>query len=257
MRIQDLFDLSNQTAIITGGGGDLGRQIAKALFQAGANIVICSRNIDNCESACNEINELGGSALALQVDVTHKSSVKRLVSEVQKAFGSIEILVNCSGKTGHAPAEEFSHELWEEIVSTNLTGVFYMSQEVGKQMIKNGYGKIVNISSVAGLRGYEPESHNSVAYTSSKGAVHTLTKDLAVKWGPHGVFVNAVAPGVFITKMNRSRLQPKIEKLKESNPLRKLGGDDDLIGAVLYFASPASNYTTGQILAVDGGSSAK
>lgn len=257
MVIKELFDLTGQTAIITGGGGGLGRQIAIGLSQAGANVVVCSRNLENCKKVKKEILNFGGNASAFQVDVRDESSVKKLVSDVLDSHGSIEILVNCSGVSQHVDATEMSLETWNRIVDTNLTGVFLMSKIVGKQMVENRNGKIINISSVGGFRGYEPENHNSIAYTSSKGAVNTLTKDLAVKWGPYGVYVNAVAPGIFLTNMNKSRLASTKDKLAKDIPLRKLGGEKDLIGAVLYFASAASNHTTGQILAVDGGSSSK
>lgn len=235
----------------------MGSQIAIALSKASANLVLCSRNVESCEKVCQKIQKLGGKAIAMTLDVTDARSVNKLVQDTIQTFGKIDILVNCSGMTKHESATEMSEETWDNIIETNLKGVFLMSQAVGKHMIENRYGKIINISSVAGLRGYEPENHNSIAYTSSKGAVHTLTKDLAVKWGRYGVNVNAVAPGLFPTQMNRERIKPIEKQLAENIPMRRLGGDRDLMGAVLYFASDASNYCTGQILAIDGGSSAK
>lgn len=257
MSIYQMFDLSGQTAIVTGGGGGLGRQIAITLAEAGASVALCSRNVESCEKVKEEVLSIGGDAIVLPLDVKKPESVRELVGNVLNHYGSIEILVNSSGITKHEDATKMELQTWNDVVDTNLTGVFLMCQSVGEHMIGNGYGKIINISSVGGLRGYEPENHNSVAYTSSKGAIHTLTKDLGVKWGRHGVYVNAIAPGIFITNMNKERLNPVKDKVVKDIPLGKIGGSNDLGGTVLYFASSASNHTTAQILAVDGGSSAK
>lgn len=257
MTIYQLFDLSGQTAVVTGGGGGLGRQIVISLAKAGANVVICSRNIKSCEKVKDEVQNIGGNATVLPLDVKNPNSVRELVNNVLSHYGTIEILVNSSGITKHEDATEMSLQTWNDVVDTNLTGLFLMCQAVGRHMIENEYGKIINISSVAGLRGYEQDSHNSIAYTASKGAVHILTKDLSVKWGRHGVYVNAVAPGIFLTNMNRDRLKAVEDKVIKDIPLGKFGGNNDLAGAILYFASSASNHTTGQILSIDGGSSAK
>lgn len=253
MPIQELFDLSGQTAIVTGGGRGLGRQIAIGLAEAGANIVLCSRNINACEKVKQEINVLGREAIALQVDVTVPETIDKLIDDTVSHFGKIDILVNNSGIGGRFPAVEMPLETWQSVMDTNLTGVFLMCQKVGRTMIANGYGKIVNIGSAAGLKGTEPFWLDNVAYNTSKGGLAILTKDLAVKWGPYGVYINTIAPGTFPTDINRDKIAKIGERMLDKIPLRKFGGESDLMGAVLFFASKASNFCTGQTLAIDGG----
>lgn len=257
MVLPDLFNLSGKTAVVTGGAGGLGQQIAISLAEAGAKVIVCSRDLEACENVKQHIESLGLEALALRIDITSSTSVTSFVNEVMRHCESIDILVNCSGISKHEDASTMSLSDWSDVIETNVTGVFLMCQAVGKRMIENGYGKIINISSVAGFRGYDEETHNSISYTTSKGAIHTFTKDLAVKWAPKGIYVNAIAPGVFLTKMNEKRLARVGKKIKQNIPLKKFGVAKDLIGAILYLASNASNHTTGQILAIDGGSSAK
>ncbi|WP_342431166.1 glucose 1-dehydrogenase [Neobacillus sp. FSL H8-0543] len=257
MSIQKLFDLTGQTAIVTGGGRGLGRQIALGLAEAGANIVLCSRNLAACESVKQEIIDKGREAIALYVDVTKPDTIDKLVDAAISQFGKITILVNNSGIGGRFPAAEMPLEKWQSVIDTNLTGVFLMCQAVGKTMIENSYGKIVNIGSAAGFKGTEPFWLDNVAYNSSKGALSILTKDLAVKWGPLGVYVNTVAPGTFPTDINREKIAKIGEIMLDNIPLRRFGGENDLMGAVLFFASGASNFCTGQTLPIDGGLTAK
>lgn len=262
MADKTMFDLTGQTAMITGGGSGLGRLLALGLAEAGANIVVCSRRIEVCEQVVKEIEALGKQALALALDVTDPDSVRQSVDKAISHFGKIEILVNSSGTASESPATEMSLENWQAMMDTNVTGTFLMCQAVGRHMIENEYGKIINISSAAGFKGADPEFIDSVAYTTSKGAVMTLTKDLAVKWGRHGVNVNSIAPGAFPVGMNDPEVpgtlvQKAGSMLASQIPLKRLGGEHDLVGAALYFASAASDYCTGQILAVDGGIGAK
>jgi NAD(P)-dependent dehydrogenase (short-subunit alcohol dehydrogenase family) len=262
MSLKQLFDLTGQTAIVTGGGSGLGRVMALALAEAGANVVVCSRRLEVCEEVVKEIEALGKQALALVVDVTNPESVVQGLEKAVSRFGKIEILVNSSGTVFETPATEMPLKQWQAMLDTNVTGTFLMCQAVGKQMIENAYGKIINISSSIGFKGVDPEAVDSVGYTTSKGAVMTLTKDLAVKWGRHGVYVNSIAPGVFTTGMNNPEIPGTLVHkagpfIASQVPVRRLGNDNDLVGALLYFASAASNYCTGQILVLDGGLGAK
>lgn len=262
MSLKQLFDLTGQTAIVTGGGSGLGRVMALALAEAGANVVVCSRRLEVCKEVVKEIEALGKQALALAVDVTNPESVVQGLEKAVSRFGKIEILVNSSGTVFETPATEMPLKQWQAMLDTNVTGTFLMCQAVGKQMIENAYGKIINISSSIGFKGVDPEAVDSVGYTTSKGAVMTLTKDLAVKWGRHGVYVNSIAPGVFTTGMNNPEIPGTLVHkagpfIASQVPVRRLGNDNDLVGALLYFASAASNYCTGQILVLDGGLGAK
>lgn len=248
-----MFKLKGQTAIITGGGRGLGAQIADAFAEAGANIILCSRNIDACEKTSEKLREKGASCLAFPCDVTKKKDVQYVVKKAVNHFEKIDILVNNSGTTWAAPAEEMPLEAWNKVMNVNVTGTFLMTQEVGKVMIKQKKGKIINIASVAGFGGTDPRLMDTVGYNTSKGAVITLTKDLASKWGKHNIHVNAISPGFFPTKMSRQLIEMSKEKILELTPLKRLGTESDLKGAALFLASSASNYVTGDILTVDGG----
>lgn len=256
MHVLDLFEISGKTAIVTGGGRGLGEQIAVGLAEAGANVVVCSRKVEACEQVKEKLEKLGVKSLALQCDVTNPEDVKRVVQATVDEFGRIDILVNNSGATWGAPAEEMPLEAWQKVMNVNVTGTFLMSQAVGKVMIRQQSGKIINIASVAGLGGTNPEVLNTIGYNTSKGAVITFTKDLAVKWGKYGIHVNAVAPGFFPTKMSKVILERVGEKILQNTPLKRFGGEDDLKGAVLFLASRASDFVTGSLIVVDGGTHA-
>ncbi|WP_026961054.1 SDR family oxidoreductase [Alicyclobacillus herbarius] len=257
MSVFDLFRLDNKVALITGGGRGLGRQIAQAYVEAGARIVLCSRRLENCERVKEELEVQGGEVLALQLDVTQPDSIQEVVAKTLAHFGRIDILVNNSGTSWGAPAFDMPYEAWQKVIQTNLTGTFLMSQAVGRHMRAHGGGKIINIASVAGLRGSDPEVLDAVGYSVSKGGVISLTQDLAVKWARYNIYVNAIAPGFFPTKMTKVVLERAYERIIESTPLHRVGGERDLQGAALFFASAASDYVTGQVLVVDGGSTAR
>lgn len=253
MSVLDLFRLDGKVALITGGGRGLGAQIAQAYAEAGAKVVLCSRRVENCEALAKAIVAGGGEALALALDVTSPESVQAVVDETVKVYGRIDILVNNGGASWGAPALEMPYDAWQKVVQTNLTGTFLMSQAVGRYMEQQGGGKIINIASAAGFRGTPPEVLDAVGYSASKGGIISLTKDLAVKWARHGIYVNAIAPGFFPTKMTKDVLAAAGNAITRAIPLGRVGGECDLQGAALYFASAASDYTTGQILSVDGG----
>lgn len=256
MTILEMFELKGKTAIITGGGRGLGEQIAKGYAEAGANIVLCSRKVEACEEVAQNLRELGAETLAIQCDVSNPDDIQKVVDETMSRFGRIDILVNNSGASWGAPSLEMPLEAWNKVINVNLTGTFLMSQAVGKVMAEQKGGKIINIASVAGLGGTHPDMMDTVGYNASKGAVITLTKDLAVKWGRHQINVNAIAPGFFPTKMSKVLIERGKDTLEYMTPLGRLGEEEDLKGVALFLASEAARYVTGQIIVVDGGKSA-
>lgn len=256
MSVLDLFRLDGKTAIVTGGARGLGAQIAQSFAEAGANVVVCSRKLEACEKMSQTLKELGVDSLAFECDVSNPVDVKKVVEGTVAHFGSIDILVNNSGATWGAPVLEMPFEAWQKVINVNVTGTFLMSQEVGKTMTKQNSGKIINIASVAGFGGSDPRYMDTIGYNTSKGAVMTFTKDLAVKWGQYNINVNAIAPGFFPTKMSRGLLEKGEDKILEGTPLNRFGSDTDIKGAALFLASKASDYVSGDILAVDGGSHA-
>ena len=254
MNVLQMFDLSGKTAIITGGGRGLGAQIARGLAEAGANIVLCSRKVEACEEVAEGLKkEYGVQTLALKCNISIPEEIQHVVNETLNRFDTIDILVNNSGASWGAPALDMPIEAWNKVIHTNLTGTFLMSQAVGKIMVKQKRGKIINIASVAGLGGTHPDMMDTVGYNASKGAVITLTKDLAVKWGKYNIHVNAIAPGFFPTKMSKVLIERGKDALEYMTPLGRLGNDEDLKGVALFLASDASNYITGETLVVDGG----
>jgi len=256
MEVSKLFDLTGKTAIVTGGGRGLGTQIAQGFAESGANIVLCSRKVEACLDVAQQLEKLGVKTLALKCDIANPDDVLNVVEETKRVFGSIDILVNNSGATWGAPVVDMPFEAWKKVIDVNVTGTFLMSQAVGKVMIEQKSGKIINIASVAGLGGTDPRVMDTIGYNTSKGAVITFTKDLAVKWGQFNINVNAIAPGFFPTKMSKGLIEHGKEAILASTPLRRFGTDDDLKGAAVFLASNASNYVTGNVLVVDGGTSA-
>ncbi|NGQ95805.1 SDR family oxidoreductase [Brevibacillus sp. SYP-B805] len=253
MHVYDLFNLSGKVAIVTGGGRGLGEQIAIGLAEAGADVVVCSRKKEACDAVAEKIKGFGRNSLSVMCDVTNPEDVQRVVEETKKAFGKIDILINNSGITWGAPVEEYPLEKFNQILHVNVTGLFLMSQAVGREMAARQYGRIVNIASVAGLVGSDPRYMNAIGYNASKGAVISFTRDLAVKWARQGITVNAIAPGFFPSKMSSGLLQKFGDQILERTPMGRFGGENDLKGTALFFASDASAYVTGQVLAVDGG----
>ena len=256
MNVKNLFDLTGKVAIVTGGGRGLGQQIAEGFAEAGANVVVCSRRVEACAQVSEKLKQLGVDSFALKCDISNPEDVQNVVDKTMERFGRIDILVNNSGATWGASVEEMPLEAWQKVINVNVTGTFLMSQAVGKVMIEQKSGKIINIASVAGLSGSNPKYMNAIGYNASKGAVITFTKDLAVKWGRHGIYVNAIAPGFFPTKMSKGLMEQGGEAILEGTPLRKFGSDTDLKGVALFLAAPASDFVTGDIVVVDGGAHA-
>jgi gluconate 5-dehydrogenase len=253
MSIHSLFDLSGKVAIVTGGGIGLGQQISFALAEAGCNIVACSRKLERCQEVAHEIEKMGVKALAFRCDIANEEEIDQVVKETVKEFTKIDILVNNAGRTWGSPPESFPLEHWNKVVAVNLTGTFLFSQKAGKEMIRQKSGKIINISSYGGLRGSDPEYMDAIAYNVTKGAIITFTKDLAVKWAKYNINVNAIAPGWFETQMTKWSRENKGDKILDRLLIKRFGGKEDLKGAVIFLASKASDYVTGQVLCVDGG----
>lgn len=247
-----LFDLSGKVAIVTGGGGGLGRPTALGLADFGADIVVVGRTLEKLEEVRKDVKQLGRECLAVPCDISKAEEVERMVKETVDRFGKINILVNYAGVNIPKPAEEYPLEDWKTVMDTNVTGIFLVCREVGKQMIQQKQGKIINISSVRGAYGLP---RNYIAYCTSKGAVNMLTRQLACEWAKFNIQVNAIAPTVIATPLTSHIMKnPELSQTMLSRILvGRWGYPDDLIGAVVFFASDASNFVTGQILYVDGG----
>jgi gluconate 5-dehydrogenase len=250
-----LFDLSGRVAIITGGSIGLGRQMAEGLAEMGAHLALCARKKERCEQAAEELKKLGVKALGLACDVKNPDQVREVVEKTVSQFGHVDILINNAGTAWGAPIEEMKLEHWNKVLETNLTGTFLFSQAVGKFMIPQRRGKIINIASVAGMRGAPPE-FQAIGYHASKGGVIAFTKDLACKWGVHNIQVNAIAPGWFPTHMSQVMIERNRETFLKKIPLGRFGNDHDLKGAAVFLASDASDFVTGHTLVVDGGQTA-
>jgi NAD(P)-dependent dehydrogenase (short-subunit alcohol dehydrogenase family) len=254
VNVHDLFDLGGRIAIVTGGATGIGLQMADALAELGANVVVCGRDAERCERVAADLErERGVRCAGLRCDVSSSDDVTRLVAETTHRFGRIDVLVNNAGTAWADPVEDTPLRGWQKVVDVNLTGVFLCSQAVGRVMIGQGGGKIVNIASITGLRGQPPEELDAIAYSTTKGAVVAFTRDLATKWARHGIAVNAIAPGWFPTDLSQPVLDRAGDRLTAGIPMRRYGGDSDLKGAIAYLASAASDYVTGHTLVVDGG----
>lgn len=245
------FDLSGRVAIVTGAGRGLGYHIVLALSKYGVDLVICSRTISELEKAKVEIEKLGRKVLIQRVDVTKISEIHSMVEESMKAFGHIDILVNNAGVNVPQWAVDVTEEAWDKLVDTNLKGLFFCAQAVGKVMIQQKKGKIINISSQAGSVGLLQRA----AYCSSKGGVNLLTKVLAIEWAQYNINVNAIAPTFLETPFTKPMFEKEgfREYVLGNIPLGRVGRPEDVIGAVIYLASEASNMVTGHILLIDGG----
>ena len=255
--VQQLFDLTGQVALVTGGSRGLGMQMAHALGEAGAKIMLSSRKSADLEEAAAELQAAGIDARWIAADCGKEEDIRRLAAETMERMGPIDILVNNAGATWGAPAEDHPVEAWDKVMNLNVRGYFILSQEVAKlSFIPRGKGRILNVASIAGLAG-NPSEMKTIAYNTSKGAVINFTRALAGEWGEHGITVNAICPGFFPSKMTYGLLEKLgADKMAAGAPLRRLGDDEDLKGLAVLFASDAGKHITGQWLAVDGGVSA-
>ncbi len=252
--IQQLFDLTGKTALITGGSRGLGLQMAHSLGEAGAKIVLSSRKASDLEESAAELKAAGIDASWIAADCAAQLDITRLADESIARLGHIDILINNAGAAWGSPAEDHSVEAWDKVMNLNIRGYFLLSQQIAKKsMIARKSGSIINVASIAGLGG-NPSGMNTIAYNTSKGAAINFTRTLAAEWGKYNIRVNAVCPGFFPSKMTHGLLATLGEdKLKAGAPLQRLGDDEDLKGLTLLFASNAGKHITGQWMAVDGG----
>jgi len=249
--ILDKMSLKGKAGIVTGASRGLGKGIAIGLAQAGADLTITSREIEKIEKVASELERWGARVLPLQVDVTRKEEIDRMVEKTLERFGKIDFLFNNAGRITRVASENFSEEDWDEEINVNLKGTFLCCQTVGRVMIKQGRGKIINISSVASFIG----GKNIPAYAASKGAVSQLTKSLASDWAKYNIRVNAIGPGYFVTDLTEAlRKDPqRFSAISTRIPLGRWGEPEDLAGIAVFLASDASDYITGQTIFVDGG----
>lgn len=254
--VQQLFDLTGKTALITGGSRGLGLQIAHALGEAGARVMLSARKADELEQATAELQAAGIDARWIAADCAQEEDTRRLADQTLERMGAIDILVNNAGASWGAPAEQHPVAAWDKVMNLNVRGYFILSQQVANGwMIPQRRGRIINVASIAGLNG-NPPGMKTLAYNTSKTAVIGFTRTLAAEWGRHGITVNAICPGFFRTRMASGLIDLLGEdKMKAAAPLGRLGDDEDLKGIALLYASDAGKHITGQWLAVDGGTS--
>jgi NAD(P)-dependent dehydrogenase (short-subunit alcohol dehydrogenase family) len=253
--IQQLFDLKGKTALVTGGSRGLGLQMAHALGEAGARIMLTSRKAGDLEEATADLQAANIDARWIAADCAKEDEIHRLAEETLTRMGDVDILVNNAGAAWGAAAEDHPVEAWDKLMNLNVRGFFILSQHLGKRsMIPRKAGRIINIASIAGLGGNPPGMQGTLAYNTSKGAVINFTRALGCEWGKYNITVNAICPGFFPSKMTKSTLETLgVENLQSHAPLHRLGDDEDLKGVTLLFASDAGKHITGQWLAVDGG----
>jgi NAD(P)-dependent dehydrogenase (short-subunit alcohol dehydrogenase family) len=245
------LDLTGRVAVVIGGTSGIGRAVAHGLAEAGADVIPTSRRNQPVETAAQEIEERGRRTLRVTSDVSDRGSLQALLTKSVGEFGHVDILVNCAGRTKRAPTLEFAEADWNDIFETNLNGTLRACQVFGGHMIERGYGRIINIASLSSFVAL----YEVAAYSASKAAIASLTKSLAIEWAPHGVCVNAIAPGVFRTALNQ-KLLDETERGREfllRTPMKRFGKVEELAGAAVFLASDAASFITGEILVVDGG----
>ena len=253
MNVRDMFDLTGEVAIVTGGSIGLGAYMARGLAEAGANLVIAARKVERCVELCEELKGLGVKALPVACDVSKAEDCKNLIDTTVKEFGRIDILVNNAGVAWAADAMDYPMDKWQKVMDLNVTGLFQLSALAARVMKEQGGGKIINITSVAGFFGSPPEVQDTIAYNTSKGAVIAMTRDLAVKWARYNINVNAIAPGFFPTHMSSGLLEKNKHMVLPRIPMGRLGEEDDIKGVIVFLSSEASRYITGHTILLEGG----
>jgi len=255
MQTSELFDLRGRSALVTGGGRGLGRHIAVGLAESGARVFVASRKLSACEETARAIEAAGGHATPLQTDVARPEEIDALVTRVLEETPQIDVLVNNAGVVWSAPLLDYPLSGWDRVFDVNVRGLFWLSRQVARHMREHGGGSIIQVGSISAFRGDTDARQPVVAYMASKGAVTSLTLDMAVKLAPYGIRVNCIAPGPFATDMmNHIRQDPqKLATYEAQIPLGHAGAEDDIKGVAVFFASEASRFVTGQTLIVDGG----
>ena len=254
MHIRELFDLSGQVAVVTGGSRGLGLEMAQGLGEAGAKVVISARRAEWLGSAAEELRSAGVECRTELADVANPDDAERLIARTVEELGQVDILVNNAGISWGAPALEMPLEKWRQVMEANATGTLLMCQAAGRRMIERGAGgRIVNISSVVGLVAALPSVMDAIGYSASKAAVNAITRELAVRWAPHNILVNAIAPAYFPTRLTKGVVAEHEQEIIRGTPLGRLGRPGELKGVVVFLASEAAGYITGQVIAVDGG----
>ena len=251
--VKSLFDLSGQAALITGGSRGLGAEIAEGLAEAGAGVFLLARRKEWLTPTVEQMKQRGFRCEGALCDVAKPEDVQRSVDEALKAFGKLDILVNNAGITWGAETEDMPLGKWREVIDVNLTGTFLFTQAVGRHMIERGSGSIINVASISGLIGSTVGDMGLAGYSASKAGVMGLTREAAARWGRKGVRVNAIAPGFFPTRMSEKVLERIGEQYEAMTPLGGVGRPGEIKGVVLFLASEASGYITGQTIVVDGG----
>jgi NAD(P)-dependent dehydrogenase (short-subunit alcohol dehydrogenase family) len=243
--------LDGRVGVVLGGTDGIGRALSLGLAEAGADVVASGRRKERVEQVTQEIQGRGRRSVCVPCDVTDRSSIEALCAEVVSALGDVDILVNCAGRTRRTPTLDVNEEEWNAILDTNLTGTLRGCQVFGRRMLERGYGRIINLASLTSFVGF----HEVAAYAASKAAIASLTRSLAVEWGPAGVCVNAIAPGVFRTQLNQELLDGtgRGRELLARTPLKRFGRLEELVGAAVFLASEAASFVNGEILVVDGG----
>jgi NAD(P)-dependent dehydrogenase (short-subunit alcohol dehydrogenase family) len=245
-----MFDLTGKVAVVVGGTSGLGKAIALGLAESGADVVASSRSNERIEEVASQIETMGRRTLRVASDVAHRESLQTLHDSVIEKFGSVHILVYAAGITSRVPTLQCSEELWNNIMNVNLNGALRACQIFGKSMLAEGYGRIVNVASLSTFVAFD----GVAAYCASKAAVGALTRSLAVEWGHCGVCVNAIAPGIFPTDLNRSLLDsPRGKELLLRTPMQRFGNVEEVVSGVIYLSSHESSFTNGEILTIDGG----
>lgn len=250
--ITELFDLTGRTAIITGGSRGLGKEMAEGLAEAGANLMLCARREEWLASTVEEFRGRGFQVESQLCDVSNPEHVQTVVDKTIEKFGAVDVLINNAGISWGARPEEMPLDKWQKVIDVNLTGAFLFAQIAGREMLKQKFGRIVNVSSVAGLRSSTHGPHYA-AYAASKAGLFGLTRELAASWGNSGVRVNAIAPGFFHSRLADSSIELVEPSIKERSPMPRVGEEGELKGVAVFLACDASNYITGQIIVVDGG----
>lgn len=256
MRVQELFDLTGKVAIVTGGSRGLGKEIAIGLGEAGAKVAITARREQGLISTKDELDAMGIECLPVVGDITEVDEVKGMVAKTLDRWGKIDILVNNAGVVWAAPVMEMSLDRWDYVMNINARGTFICCQEVGREMIGQKSGNIINVSSAAGVAAIDPKSGQFIGYQASKAAVNIMTKQLAVEWAPHNIRVNAVAPSFISTRLTNALAERTGDNMIRWIPMGRIGRADEIKGVAVFLASEASSYISGQVICIDGGTTA-